>query len=88
MKKPRNIKHKLLDELVDLALTLLSLIVGIVIASIFGIELDWKSADFELIVLLGIAVLLAILLIIRAIHSVVKRVKKRSEDEEERRDSH
>lgn len=80
MKKPRNIKHKLLDELVDLALTLLSLIVGIVIARIFGIELDWQSTDYELIILFGCVVLSAIFLIIRAIRTIVQR-KKQSKEE-------
>lgn len=74
MKKDNKyIRSNLLENLVELLLPLLSLFIGIVIVSLFGMNIESPDTDYDLIILIG---LIAIFIVFGSISACVQWLKK------------
>ncbi len=74
MKKDKqHIREALLEGVLEIVFTLLFFGIGAFIISLFGLDLDSPSIDFDLIVLIGIFVFFAAL---AAVCFLVTRIKK------------
>ena len=77
MKKDRkHIGKALLEGLGEIALTLVCLVLGAAIVSLFGGDVNFSETDPDLLILLGIFVSLSIFIII---YYVVQWIKKKAE---------
>ncbi len=71
MKKDK--KQKLTEALGELLLTFLCLGVGVLIVGAFGVDFESNDIEYDLIILLGVAVFLVTVMVV---HAVVQGVKK------------
>ncbi|MBE6576816.1 MAG: hypothetical protein E7653_01595 [Ruminococcaceae bacterium] len=75
-KDKKNLKEAFLEGLLEIVLTLVFFGIGALIVSAFGIELDSPSIDFDLIVLLGIIVLVAVFGLVCVLVQFLKKTVK------------
>ena len=74
-KSKKNIRWALLEGLGELVLTLLSLGIGVFIVGLFGVDFESPNIDYELIILLGLAVFFVIFGIICAfVQWIIKKI--------------
>jgi len=75
-KDKRKLKEAFFEGLLEIVLTLIFFGIGAIIFSMFGVELDSKNIDFDLIVLLGIIVPVVVFGLIYALVQWIKKVIK------------
>jgi hypothetical protein len=74
-KSKKNIIWALLEGLGELVLTLLSLGIGVFIVGLFGVDFESLNINYELIILLGLAVFFVIFGITRAfVQWIIKKI--------------
>jgi len=75
-KDKRKLKEAFFEGLLEIVLTLIFFGIGAILFSMFGVELDSKNIDFDLIVLLGIIVPVVVFGLIYALVQWIKKVIK------------
>ena len=76
-KSKKNIRRALLEGLGELVLTLLSLGIGVFIVGLFGVDFESPNINYELIILLGLAVFFVIFVIFGIICAFVQWIIKK-----------
>ena len=80
-KDKKRIGRALLEELGELALTLVCLGIGLLVATLFGMDFKSPDTDYDLIVLVGVGVFLIVFLIIWALVQLIKKISRKKRDE-------
>ena len=80
-KDKKRIGRALLEELGELVLTLVFLGIGLLVATLFGVDFKSPDTDYDLIVLVGVGVFLVVFVIIWALVQCIKKISKKKVDE-------
>ena len=75
-KDKRDIKNNVLDAIVELIFTAVCFAIGMFIASLFGVDFNSPDTDYELIILLGVAVLIVSFIVVYALTHLLKKIFK------------
>jgi hypothetical protein len=67
-------KESLLDAIIELVVTAICIGIGVLVAWLFGVDLNDESIDFDLIILLGVAVVIAIILTVYFIRKLIVKI--------------
>ena len=67
-------KERLLDEIIELIVTAICIGTGVLVAWLFGVDINAESTDFDLIILLGVAVVIAIILAVYFIRKLIVKI--------------
>lgn len=79
MKKQKpKFREAIIEALLELLVTLLCLGIGALILSLFGVDFSSPGLDWDLVVLLGCAVFIAVLVAVYALVQWIKNKKEKS----------
>ena len=67
-------KASLLDAIIELVVTAICIGIGVLVAWLLGIDINAESTDFDLIILLGVAVAIAIILAVYFIRKLIVKI--------------
>ena len=70
-------KASLLDAIIELVVTAICIGIGVLVAWLFGIDITAESTDFDLIILLGVAVVIAIILAVYFIRKLIVKISNK-----------
>jgi hypothetical protein len=70
------LKENFGDAVLDIVLTLIFFVAGAGLIALFGIEIDYETMDFDLIVLIGLGALAAVGAVIAAVVVLIKRSRR------------
>ena len=76
-KDKKEIKSNILDAIVELIFTAVCFAIGMFIASLFGVDFKSPDTDYELIILLGVAVLIVSFIVVYALTHLLKKIFKK-----------
>ena len=67
-------KESLLDAIIELVVTAICIDIGVLVAWLLGVDINAESTDFDLIILLGVAVVIAIILAVYFIRKLIVKI--------------
>ena len=67
-------KESLLDAIIELVVTAICIGIGVLVAWLLGVDINAESTDFDLIILLGVAVVIAIILAVYFIRKLIVKI--------------
>ena len=67
-------KASLLDAIIELVVTAICIGIGVLVAWLLGVDINAESTDFDLIILLGVAVAIAIILAVYFIRKLIVKI--------------
>ena len=67
-------KASLLDAIIELVVTAICIGIGVLVAWLLGVDNNAESTDFDLIILLGVAVVIAIILAVYFIRKLIVKI--------------
>ncbi len=67
-------KASLLDAIIELVVTAICIGIGVLVAWLLGVDINAESTDFDLIILLGVAVVIAIILAVYFIRKLIVKI--------------
>ena len=67
-------KASLLDAIIELVVTAICIGIGVLVAWLLGGDINAESTDFDLIILLGVAVVIAIILAVYFIRKLIVKI--------------
>ena len=65
------------EVVMDLVLTIIFVVIGFLVLSLFGTDLSLESIDFELVALVGVSIFIVIFIAIYAIINKIKSKRKK-----------
>lgn len=65
------------EVVMDLVLTIIFVVIGFLVLSLFGTDLSLESIDFELVALVGVSIFIVIFIAIYAIINMIKSKRKK-----------
>ena len=67
-------KASLLDAIIELVVTAICIGIGVLVAWLLGVDINAESTDFDLIIVLGVAVVIAIILAVYFIRKLIVKI--------------